>query len=202
MLLHLPQLGVVVRKVHHVRTWDFFRHLLISRLASQTLVDVIPECVKAATTVVFLPVLYPSPDLNFLAFLSASWRLQWRGRRSGDRAQWQECRRVAGAYVPNSYVVSSGTSFLSLCHRKLRFPKYGELPGQSAYIRHCEIHLLHSHIQARSSLLQLEEEFRDLLVVQRRSSPSTVKPCSVIGPSQFSKPFYETLTPTELDDAL
>lgn len=78
-----PTLHHPLGKVYNVINWDRFRHLLVSYSASQTALDVIPECLKAATTVLLLLVPYPSPDLKFRALRAASRRLQRRARRSG-----------------------------------------------------------------------------------------------------------------------
>lgn len=50
IFLHLPQMRVEPRKVHHVTNRDRFRHILVSRSASHTVLDTIHGCLKATTT--------------------------------------------------------------------------------------------------------------------------------------------------------
>lgn len=101
------------------------------RCIADPLLDGIPQCLEAATTVPSLSLLCPSPDLRFLALRTARRHPQCRARRSGDRTQWQECGRVTTAFVvtPRSCVRSNGTSSVQHCRRALQFPRYGGLPG-------------------------------------------------------------------------
>lgn len=89
---------VVPLNVQNVTNWDLLRHLAASRSALQTLIDAIPECLKDFTTVLFLPVLYLSPALKFLALGAARRRLQPRAKRFDDCAHRHDCGRVTAAF--------------------------------------------------------------------------------------------------------
>lgn len=67
IFLHLPQLCVVPRKVHHATNWDHSRHLFSQSWCIAEPLGAIPQSLKTATIVLSLPVSYPPPHLKFFA---------------------------------------------------------------------------------------------------------------------------------------
>lgn len=200
VLMSIPRVGRLPRRLYHVTNWDLFRKSLLSLDPSEDILKAIPSFLVQSTTKITLRVSQPSPDLKFLR--AARRRAQRRALRSGKIADWVECRRITSALRRHTRVLRRRQfrqfcSSLTPCTPKPKI--YKVLRGMSGSPTPRDVFVALS-LKTGLALCQLADEFAIRFVVAPRSVRSS-RPLSLTGPSRSPQNLDHPLTMSELEAA-